>query len=94
MPTILGRQPAVIVTVVMAVAAALATYGLNIVPDPDKFSTALLAVLTLLASGAVIHTQVTPTAAPVLALGTPVTTPGGDTANPTLIVSGASPNHP
>lgn len=88
MPTILGREPVRIVAVTMAVIAVIATYGLNLVPDPDKFQTALLGVLTLLASGEVSRRQVTPTAAPVLPLNTPVTTPKGDAA----VVSGAAPS--
>lgn len=90
MGTILGRQPAAIVTAVMLVIAVLATYGLNLVPDPDKFQSALMAVLLLIANGAVIHTQVTPVAAPKLPIGTPVQTPDGDKA----VVSGASPSKP
>ena len=77
MGTLWGRQPAAIVTTVMLVIAVLATYGLNLVPDPDKFQTALAAVLLLIVNGGVIHTQVTPVAAPVLPAGTPVTTPDG-----------------
>ena len=57
MGTLWGREPAVIVSVVMAVIAVIATYGLNIVPDMDKFATALLGVLTLLASGVVTRSQ-------------------------------------
>ena len=60
MGTLWGREPAVIVSVVMAVIAVIATYGLNIVPDMDKFATALLGVLTLLASGVVTRSQVSP----------------------------------
>lgn len=55
-----GHEPAVIVSVVMAVLAVIATYGLNLVPDPDKFQTALLGVLTLLAGGVITRSQVSP----------------------------------
>lgn len=60
MGTIWGREPAVIVAVVMSIIAVIATYGLNIVPDVDKFQTALLGILTLLAGGVVTRSQVTP----------------------------------
>lgn len=53
-----NASPVRIVTAVMAVIAVLATYGLNIVPDPDKFATALGAVLTLLAGGEVTRASV------------------------------------
>jgi len=60
MGTLWGREPAVIVAVIMSIIAVVATYGLNIVPDPDKFQTALLGVLTLLAGGTITRSQVTP----------------------------------
>lgn len=60
MGTIWGREPAVIVAVVMSIVAVIATYGLNLVPDPDKFQTALTGVLTLIAGGVITRSQVTP----------------------------------
>lgn len=70
--TIFGREPVAIVTVIMAVIALLATYGLNLVPDTTKFETAILLVLTILSGGTVIRSQVTPVKAPQLPTGTEV----------------------
>jgi hypothetical protein len=84
--TIFGRQPVAIVTAVMAVLAVIASYGFNIVPDPDKFSTALGLVFALFASGAVTWSQVTPVAAPKLDVGTAVLTTSGAPAAVKLTV--------
>ena len=77
---IFGREPVAIVTAVMAVLAVIASYGLQVVPDPDKFATALGLVLVLLAGGLVTRSQVTPVASPQLPVGTPVVTPSGQPA--------------
>lgn len=52
-------SPARIVAVVLAFLIVLGTYGLNIVPDPDKLATALTLALTILAGGEVTRSQVT-----------------------------------
>lgn len=53
-----NASPARIVAVVMAIIAVLATYGLNVVHDADKFATALFAVLGLLSGGEIVRSQV------------------------------------
>ena len=56
--TLWGREPTAIVTAVMAVLLVIASYGFNIVPDPDKLATALGLVLTLFVGGATVRSQV------------------------------------
>ena len=51
-------SPARIVAMVLAIIIVLGTYGLNIVPDPDKLGTALLLALTILAGGEVTRANV------------------------------------
>ncbi len=102
---ILGRQPAfwlgLIATLVVGVVQTLAGQGViseaasGKVVDMTQAAVNLLTLIAPLLAGLVIHTQVTPTAAPVLDIGTPVTTPQGVTA----IVAGptapaATPNPP
>ena len=82
------RNPAiwigVVSSVLLAILEELAIPGIT----PLQAATALVPIISTI----LISRLVTPTSAPVLASGTRVTTPGGDTANPTLIVTGASPN--
>ena len=77
-----NRQPAAIIT---GIGIIIGIVLVAIHADP-AFLVATTGIV-----GAIIHYFVTPVASPVLAPGTPVTTPGGDTANPTLIVA---PVHP
>lgn len=51
-------SPARIVAVILAILLVLGTYGLNIVPDPDKLATALTLALSILAGGEVTRSQV------------------------------------
>jgi hypothetical protein len=51
-------SPVRIVAVVLAILLVLGTYGLNLVPDPDKLATALTLALTILAGGEVTRSQV------------------------------------
>ncbi len=74
MGTIFNREPVRIVIAVMAVIAVLASYGLNIVPDPEKFATALGLVLTLIAGGEVARANVY---SPATVAKLTETTPGG-----------------
>jgi hypothetical protein len=95
--TILGRQPAfwlgLIATLVVGVVQTLAGQGVLSDATSGKvvdFTHAAVNLLTLIApllAGLAIHTQVTPTAAPVLSIGTLVTTPQGAVAQ----VSSAGP---
>jgi hypothetical protein len=88
--TILGRQPAfwigLIGTIILGVVQTLAGQGVindltaGRVVDLTHSLVNLLTLVAPLLAGLAIHTQVTPTAAPVLSIGTPVTTPQGVTA--------------
>ncbi len=80
---ILGRQQALILGLVQAAIALALSFGLNLTNVQIGAIVAFTAVVLAVITG----TQVTPTAKPVLAPGTPVTVPGGDTANPTATVA-------
>lgn len=73
-----NRQPAAIVTGIGVIVAAILVY-INANPAALVLDTAIV--------GAIIHYFVTPVAAPVLAPGTQVTVPGGNTSAPTAVVT-------
>ncbi len=81
------RNPAIwigaVSSILLAVLLELAIPGLT----PLQIATALVPVIATI----LVRYFVTPVAAPVLAVNTPVTAPGGDTANPTLIVTAVNP---
>jgi ABC-type transporter Mla maintaining outer membrane lipid asymmetry permease subunit MlaE len=92
--TIFGKLPAfwigLVATIVVGVITTLNGNGIISDVDAGKVKdtvTAIVQLLTLLApllAGLVIHTQVTPTSAPTLPMGTSVTTPtGAATVTPT-----------
>jgi hypothetical protein len=100
-----GRQPAfwlgLIATLVVGIVQTLAGQGViseaasGKVVDVTQAAVNLLTLIAPLLAGLAIHTQVTPTAAPVLSVGTPVTTPQGAAAFvmgtiPTLGVNAAA----
>jgi hypothetical protein len=90
---ILGRQPAfwlgLIATIIVGVVQTLAGQGViteaasGKVVDVTQAAVNLLTLIAPLLAGLAIHTQVTPTAAPVLPVGTFVTTPQGAAASVT-----------
>ena len=82
MGTIFGRSPALILALVQAAIALVISFGLNLTNVQVGAIVAFCAVVL----GVLTQTQVTPTSSPVLAAGTAVTVPGGDTANPTATV--------
>lgn len=89
-PSLWGRQPAawigLIVSLVVAVVGVLSGQGFinDVVAGKVTSATNALATIATIAApliaGILIKSQVTPTAAPVLDAGTPVTTPAGDAA--------------
>ena len=92
---ILGRYPAfwigLIGTIVLGIVQTLAGQGVISEVTSGKvvdLTNALVNLLTLVAplvAGLLIHTQVTPTSAPVLPAGTVVTTPTGGAALVTTV---------
>ena len=99
--TILGRQPAfwlgLIATIILGIVQTLA--GQGVISDVTSgkvvdLTNSLVNLLTLLApiiAGLAIRTQVTPTSAPVLSVGTSVTTPAGAAAQ---VTAGLAPSVP
>ena len=102
--TIRGRQPAfwigLIGTIILGVVQTLAGQGVisdvtsGKVVDLTHSLVNLLTLLTPIIAGLVIKTQVTPTAAPVLSVGTSVTTPQGASAQVTAGPDPAVPPNP
>jgi hypothetical protein len=94
--TILGRQPAfwlgLIATLVVGVVQTLAGQGViseaasGRVVDVTQAAVNLLTLIAPLLAGLAIHTQVTPTSAPVLSVGASVTTPAG---GPAQVIAGS-----
>jgi hypothetical protein len=94
--TILGRQPAfwigLIGTIVLGVVQTLAGQGVvsdltaGRVVDLTHSLVNLLTLVAPLLAGLAIHTQVTPTIAPVLSVGASVTTPAG---GPAQVIAGS-----
>jgi len=99
--TILGRQPAfwigLIGTIILGIVQTLAGQGVineatsGKVVDLTQAAVNLLTLIAPLLAGLAIHTQVTPTAAPVLPVGTSVTTPAGAAAQ---VTAGPAPSVP
>ena len=94
--TIFGRQPAfwigLLGTIIIGVVQTLAGQGVineamtNHAVDLTNSVVNLLTLIAPLIAGLAIHTQVTPTAAPVLSVGASVTTPAG---GPAQVISGS-----
>lgn len=77
------REPALIAGAIRAVILCAVAFGLRW--SPEQIATLMLAVEAVLTL--FLRSQVTPTAAPVLPIGTPVETPSGAPA----VVNGAAP---
>jgi hypothetical protein len=101
---LLGRQPAfwlgLIATIVVGIVQTLAGQGVvseatsGKVVDMTQAAVNLLTLMAPLLAGLAIHTQVTPTIAPVLSVGTSVTTPQGTSAQVTAGPDPAVPPNP
>lgn len=96
---ILGREVAfwigLAVTIVLGLVSTLVGQGLisdalaGKITDGVHAIAQLLTLVAPLIAALFIRAQVTPVASPVLPIGTPVTTPGGDPTAPTLVVKAA-----
>lgn len=85
MPTILGREPALITGAIDALINVLIAFHVVVLTGDQiaQLNILMAAVLAL-----IVRQAVTPTAAPQLKIGTPVTTPD----NKPAVVSGAAPS--
>jgi hypothetical protein len=92
-----SREPAIWIGALASIAVAILVQiaGSGLVDGKGLVIVNDLVVLIPIVAGIIIRSFVTPTAAPVLSIGTPVTTPGS-AGMPGLaaVVSGASPNQP
>lgn len=86
---IFGREVVAWTALVRAAVVLITAFGLQL--EPPQIGAIYLFAEVILSF--IARQNVTPTAAPVLPLGTPVTTPGQTPgAQPAAVVTGASPN--
>lgn len=78
---IFGRYPVDILNFLKGVLTLLTVYGVSISPNQQNSILEVAGLSLVLVVGGVVQRQlVTPTAAPVLPIGAPVTTPEGQSA--------------